>query len=227
MYTLKITKTVNSKSMDDNPFLYTPKTPRASSIIINIIQFFVIVFFIIIVMYLFIIVPAQVDGPSMQRTLMDRDLLFANKIIQILGNTSLGKSLDYDYKRGDIVVFDSASYQQPLVKRIIAGPKDTIQISNSQIYVNGKQLDEDYIPKLPEYRTTLPPQEQATIQEGQIRTLDKDEYFLMGDNRQESVDSRDIRVGIIKRENIRGKVFLRVLPFEHFGFLPSGTFKEV
>ena len=93
------------------------------------------------------------------------------------------------------------------VKRVIGLPGETVQIIGEEIYINGELLKEDY-GKEP---ITNPGRAAEPI------TLGEDEYFVLGDNREVSLDSRYTQVGNVKRENIGGKAILRIWPLNQFG----------
>lgn len=143
-----------------------------------------------------------VDGHSMVPTLADRDQLITEKVSYRFE----------DPKRFDIIVFpfngDRSTYY---IKRIIGLPGETVQIdaTTGKIYINGEVLEENY------------GSEQITFAgraAGPI-TLGDDEYFVLGDNRGISEDSRYAEVGNIKRSDIMGRAWLRIYPFSDFGLL--------
>ena len=120
-------------------------------------------------------------------------------------------------KRGDVIQFvvaeeDQAAASQTktvYLRRVIGRPGETVQIMDGKVYINGYPLEEEYAAGAASY---------AGIAASQV-TLDNDEYFVMADNRSNNFDSRDATVGPISRDDILGKVWLRVLPFEKFGFV--------
>ena len=141
-----------------------------------------------------------VNGNSMNDTLQNQDRL----IVQ---------SFMYEPKCGDIVVVTHGrSLNEPIIKRVIATGGQTLRIDyeNSQVIVDGVVIKEDYIKGLtvPEPNPTKIP---AVIPEGYV--------FVMGDNREDSLDSRSSRVGLIPVENIVGKAIMRMFPFDTFGWL--------
>ena len=142
----------------------------------------------------------QVDGHSMEPTLYDQDNLIVDKI-------------SYRFKdpeRFDIIVFPFQYKENTYyIKRIIGLPGETVQILNGDIYINGTILEEDY------GKETMVSSGRA-INEIQ---LGDDEYFVLGDNRNHSEDSRFDDVGNIKRSNIIGRAFIRIWPFSRFGLL--------
>ncbi len=118
-------------------------------------------------------------------------------------------------KRGDIVQFTVSEESQGIstetktvyLRRVIALPGETVQIMDGIVYINGRPLEEKYTSGLTTY---------GGIAASQM-TLNNDEYFVMADNRSNNFDSRDSTVGPIARDDILGRVWLRILPFEKFG----------
>lgn len=150
----------------------------------------------------------QVSGSSMEATLSGNDNLIVDKITYRFS----------DPQRFDIIVFpykpEFAYYteSEPVyyIKRIIGMPGETVQIDElGNIYINGEILEESYGKEVIMYagRASEPV------------VLGEDEYFVMGDNRNNSSDSREPSVGNIKREDIIGRAWLRIWPFEKFGIL--------
>lgn len=143
----------------------------------------------------------QVSGSSMETTLSDGDHLIVDKISYRFA----------DPKRFDIIVFpfqyDTDTYY---IKRIIGMPGETVQIDESgNIYIDGEVLDEDYGREV----IQNPGRAVDPIQ------LGEDEYFVMGDNRNNSSDSREPSVGNIHRKDIIGRAFIRIWPSSKFGIL--------
>lgn len=143
----------------------------------------------------------QVSGSSMETTLSDGDHLIVDKISYRFS----------DPERFDIIVFpfqyDTDAYY---IKRIIGMPGETVQIDESgNIYIDGELLEESY------GREVIQNPGRAS---DPVR-LGEDEYFVMGDNRNNSSDSRDPSVGNIHRRDIIGRAFIRIWPFSKFGIL--------
>lgn len=145
--------------------------------------------------------PTLVRGDSMYSTLEEGDYLIINR-------------MSYKFKepeRGDIIVFESDLQQddgssKDLVKRVIGVSGDTVKIENSKVYVNGEELVEPYI--------------DDEVTEGDIDTVvPEDSVFVLGDNREISLDSRYDSVGFINGSDILGKVFVRLYPFNKIGLL--------
>lgn len=142
----------------------------------------------------------EVRGDSMYPALNDGDQLIVDLISYRFT----------DPKRFDIVVFPF-QYQEDTyyIKRIIGLPGETVQIADGVIYINGKVLEDPYGNE--EIRN-------AGLASAEI-TLGDQEYFVLGDNRNNSTDSREPSVGNISRDQILGKAILRIWPFESFGLL--------
>lgn len=143
----------------------------------------------------------QVSGSSMETTLSDGDNLLVDKITYRFSEP----------KRFDIIVFpfqyDTDTYY---IKRIIGMPGETVQIDyDGNIYINGSLLEESY------GREVI----QNPGRAAEPITLGEYEYFVMGDNRNNSSDSRDPSVGNIHRKDIIGRAWVRIWPFSKFGVL--------
>ena len=166
-------------------------TQKKKSQLRDWIESIVIAVIIATVMKGFIIDTIQVDGSSMVPTLHHRERLLVNKIGYAFG----------EIKRGDIVIFQyPADLSLTYVKRIIAVGGDTVEIKDNRLYLNGQVLEEPYIMDniLNDYRKTRVPE---------------NKFFVMGDNRNYSKDSRYSDVGFVPRKNIKGKAILKIWPF--------------
>lgn len=140
-----------------------------------------------------------VDGYSMENTLQNEDNLLVEKVSYHFS----------DPKRFDVIVFypfgkDVDAYY---IKRVIGLPGETIQIVGDTIYIDGEVLEEDF---------GKDPMTESGIAAEPL-TLGEDEYFVLGDNRKVSEDSRYEEVGPVSRDKIEGKAILRIYPFKSFG----------
>lgn len=141
------------------------------------------------------------SGDSMRPAVLDGDIVLVNRMIYDASKP----------KRGDIIVFkpngneNSRSY----IKRIIGLPGETVQIKDGEIYIDGEKLEE-------KYETTAI--EDAGTASEEI-TLDGDEYFVLGDNRRNSEDSRMADIGNVKRSEIEGKAWFVLSTKGNFGFI--------
>ena len=143
----------------------------------------------------------RVSGSSMETTLSNGDNLIVDK-------------LTYHFKepkRYDIIVFPYKYEENTYyIKRIIGLPGETVQVIDGYTYINGEQLVGDI------YGTEV--MEAAGIAAESI-TLGEDEYFVLGDNRNHSSDSRDPSVGILKRKDLMGRAWIRIYPFDKMGVI--------
>lgn len=162
-------------------------------------------FFLIV--YLFFMQPHQVNGRSMFPTFNSGDYLLTNKVSYRVGEP----------KRGDVVVFHAPPEAScptgtgcDFIKRIIAVPGDTIALHDNAYYVNGEKVSESYIP---EDFKTLP----GKFIDNRTVTLGQDEYFVSGDNREYSSDSRVW--GPVTKSEIVGKAFVRYWPVKDWGWV--------
>lgn len=147
----------------------------------------------------FVIQPTQVEGISMENTLHDGEHLLMDKISYRFNSP----------ERFDIVIFP---FEEDVyyIKRIIGMPGERVQIKDGLVHINGEVLTEDV------YGNT------AIQNAGQAEEeilLGENEYFVLGDNRNNSLDSRYEAVGMIPEDHITGKAFLRIYPFKDFGLL--------
>lgn len=201
---------------DNNPFFEQPVTKRRTSFIVDMLQSVVVALFICIILYLFILTPNQVDGYSMCPNFDDGQLLLTNKLSVWLGDSPFGKSMGLDYTRGDVVVFQKPGREKALIKRVIGIPGDKVSLRDGRIYVNNERVDESYIPA--ERRSGGG----SYLGEGEEITVDPASYFLMGDNRNNSLDSRFNDIGQVKREWLQGKVILTYWPLNTFSIVGNG-----
>lgn len=155
-----------------------------------------IVIAVILAMFIktFIAEVAVVHQSSMYPTLEEGDRLVASKISYVLSEP----------KFDDICVI-KISNDKDYVKRIIGLPGDTLEIRDSRVYINGNGIYESYIEDGLEY------------EDYPLTEIPKGYYFVMGDNRDDSIDSRDESIGLIKREKIISKIIFRITPFSRFG----------
>lgn len=207
--------------VNSNPFL-PGVTKSKKDLFTDFFQTIVLALVASLVIYLIFLVPSIVDGPSMEPNFMDNDLLFANKTIQWFGSSDFARQRGYDYQRGDVIIFQLENTN--LIKRIVAVAGDKIKFIGSDVYLNDKKLTEDYLPGGLE--TFLPSGFRTFIVEGEEKIVPADSYFVMGDNRPESKDSRYAEVGFIKRDQIKGKVFIRYWPLSEFGLIKRGTYQQ-
>jgi len=171
----------------------------------DLMETIVISLSIFLVVYLFFMQPHQVNGQSMEPNFQSGDYLLTDKVSYRIAEP----------QRGDIVVFHAPETANcakgtgcDFIKRILAMPGETVAIHNGVVLVDGQVLSEPYIPNAVQ---TLP----GNFTDNGSITLGSEEYFVVGDNRSHSSDSRSW--GPIHRSDIVGKAFFRYWPPESVG----------
>lgn len=164
-----------------------------------------IVFIVVVVAASYLIVTfvgqrTEVSGSSMETTLSSGDQLIVDKISYRFR----------DPKRYDIVVFPYRYEENTYyIKRIIGLPGETVQIVDGMVYINGSPLNEHYGNEVIEDPGSA----------AEPITLGDDEYFVLGDNRNNSQDSRASNVGLIHRDELLGRAWVRIWPLDQFGVI--------
>jgi signal peptidase I len=155
-----------------------------------------------VVIIVFLYQPVKVEGTSMAPLISDQERIFINKLVYRFEPIS----------RGDVVVFWYPSDRtKSFIKRVVGLPGETVEIRQGRVYVNGKALEEPYI--LPAY-----------LDSGNFSpfAVPAHEYFVMGDHRDSSNDSR--MFGPVPAEYIYGKAVFAYWPMDHFGTLSDSVF---
>lgn len=180
-----------------------------SGLFLDIVETVVVALSIFLVVYLFFMQPHQVNGQSMEPNFHSGEYVLTDKVSYQTGSP----------QRGDIIVFhapEAAGCPEgtgcDFIKRVLGLPGDTISVHDNGIYVNGQRLNEPYLPadvqtKAGEY-----------TRDGREVFLGEDEYFMVGDNRLFSSDSRVW--GPINKQHIVGRAFLRYWPVARSGLIP-------
>lgn len=172
---------------------------RIRGILTELAIYVVIIILCVFFVPRYVMQRTKVQGSSMMNTLKNKENLLVEKV-------------SYRFKdpeRFDVIVFyphgrDSKDY---FIKRVIGLPGETVQIKGSTIYIDGEELKENF---------GKDPIDYAGLAEEPLE-LEDDEFFVLGDNREISKDSRYEDVGAVKRENIEGRAILRIYPFTKFG----------
>lgn len=171
------------------------------------IEFFetiVVILAIFAVIYLFVAQFHKVSGNSMVPTLHNEDYLITEKISYRFGKP----------KKGDIIVLKNPRDEsQDFIKRIIATPGDSVKVENNSVFINGQIINEPYLPSYTLTRTG------SFLKEGSEVKVGTNQYFVFGDNRSHSSDSREW--GAITKEEIVGRAFFRYLPLQNMGLLTN------
>ena len=160
--------------------------------------FILAVLLLTLIMSKYIVNRVTVRNHSMEQTLLENDSVLIDKISYRFR----------DPQRFDIIVFDQKGTGEDLIKRIIGLPGETVQIEDGKILIDGEELKDI---------KNLDPPENAGLASSPIN-LSVGEYFVLGDNRQESIDSRYEQVGIVTSTRITGKMFMRILPLKRIRF---------
>ena len=148
-----------------------------------------------------LIVNANIPSGSMENTIHPGDRVIGSRLAY----------LSQDPQRSDIIIFKFPDDEsQVFIKRIIGLPGETVQVVDGCAYIDGELLESDI------YGAEL--MEDSGIA-GELLTLKEDEYFVLGDNRNHSSDSRDPSVGILTREDLLGKAWVRIYPFDKMGVI--------
>ena len=167
-----------------------------------ILEYGFYLFVIVFILYLaptFLLEKIVVDGTSMQDSLQNGEQVLIEKVSRYFDGPD----------RFDIIVFTkkTANAKKVYIKRVIGMPGDKVQIVGNDIYINDQILPENY-------------GKNAMLTEGiaaEPIVLGEDEYFVLGDHRSVSVDSRSKSVGVVKKSEIDGVVLVRIYPFDKFG----------
>ncbi len=174
--------------------------------IYSLIETILVALVLAIVLYLFIMTPHEVVGNSMHPTYKNGEFLMANKITYKVSQP----------KRGDVVIF-KFSDTQDFIKRIIGIPGDELMIKDGKIYINNQLLDESkYL------NASVITNGGSYMHEGQTITVPDNKYFVCGDNRTNSSDSREF--GPIEKDRIKGKAWIVYFPFTEFRIVQHETY---
>lgn len=173
--------------------------------IYSLIETILVALVLAIVLYLFIMTPHEVVGNSMHPTYKNGEMLMANKVTYKVSAP----------QRGDVIIF-KFSDTQDFIKRIIGIPGDEVMIKDGKIYINNELLDESKYLK-----SSVITNGGTYLHEGQTITIQDNEYFVCGDNRTNSSDSREF--GPITKDRIKGHIFKK---FPNIGYDIRGEFSS-
>jgi len=177
----------------------------ASGIFLEIAETLVTALTIFVIIYLFLFQPHQVKGNSMYPSFKDKEYILTNKIVYRFK----------DIQRGDVVIFASPKNKHyDYIKRVIGLPGESVSVKKGNFYINDSRLNESSYLK-----DNILTQGNSFISEGQTIIVPQNHYFVAGDNRPHSSDSREW--GCISQEDIVGKAWLRYWPPSEFGFIPT------
>ena len=178
---------------------------RLGAFFLDVLEVVVGAIALFLFIYLLVMQPHKIKGLSMFPNFHDGEYLLTEMVSYRFGTP----------KRGDVIVFDAPVAEgEEYIKRIIGLPGDTVSVRDGHVYVNNQQLDEKYLP------LGLATQGNLFLQDGQTVTVTDDHFFVMGDNRPNSSDSRVW--GFITTKEIKGKAWFVYWPLDM-----AGTVKAV
>ena len=192
--------------------IYKKQGGSIGGFVLDFIQSIVLALAIFVLLYLFVAQPNEVKGSSMYPNFIDKEFLLTEKLSYQFGKP----------QRGDVVIFKApageacAAEECEYIKRIIGIPGDKVMIKSGQVYLNGKLLNQNF---LPDGVLSDPGQ---YSQEGVEQTVPEGQYLCFGDNRQHSRDGREF--GPIKKDLIVGKAFFKYWPVSAIGLVPTVKF---
>ena len=157
--------------------------------------------FVAVLLVLFVGFRISVVGPSMSPTLENGEKILVNRLVYKI----------FSPKQNDLIVFlpNGNEKSHYYIKRVIGMPGDKVQVKEGMIYINGEPFEE---------KVEVPAIENALLAEEEL-TVGEDEYFVLGDNRNNSEDSRYASIGNVKKEYIGGKAWCVVWPWDRFALL--------
>lgn len=154
---------------------------------------YIVIIITVVLIRTFIVTPVRVDGKSMYSTLDNGDILILNKMSK-------------NYNRFDIVVVKIGGSK--IVKRIIGLPGDKIEYINNELFINEEKIEDKTASRTGDF---------SLMELYGYEQIPDNYYFVMGDNRGNSMDSRDYRIGLIKKSDIVGKTKIRIFPLTKIG----------
>ena len=182
------------------------------STIVDVIETVVVAAAIFVVVYLFLLQPHQVKGASMEPNFHDGEYILTDKISYRFGEP----------KRGDVVVFKAPTNPDvDFIKRIIALPGEKLEITNNKITIFNDENTDGFTLSEP-YEVMTPIAGGSHIREGKIVEVPKDSYFVFGDNRTHSFDSREW--GALPKKDIVGKAWVRYWPLSKLSVIKRVNF---
>lgn len=175
---------------------------RLGAFFLDILEVVIFAIAIFLFLYLLVLQPHKIKGASMEPNFPNGEYLLTDKV----------KYRFNEPERGDVIVFKAPTGDgEEYIKRIIGLPGDTVLVKNAKVYVNGKELKETYIPQInPTYGGTF-------LQENESFTVPQGNFFVLGDNRPHSSDSRSW--GTITKDKVTGRAWLVYWPPKNAGLV--------
>ncbi len=180
---------------------------RLGSFILDTLQIIVFAVAIFLFVYLLILQPHKIKGQSMEPNFDNGEFLLTDKVTYRFN----------DPKRGDVIVFKAPpDYEEEYIKRIIGLPGETVAVINGKIIIDGQPLTEDYLP------TGTYTNEASFVANGKSVIVPSDSYFVVGDNRGNSYDSRSW--GFISGDKITGRAWFVYWPLNSAGLIEAAVY---
>lgn len=177
---------------------------KLGAFFMDLLEVIVLAVGIFLIVYLLILRPHKIKGQSMHPTFPDGEYLLTEKVSYYRGEP----------QRGDVIVFKPPISEDEFIKRIIGLPGETIRLSGGKYYINGQLLNEDYI--------KIDTNAGSFLAENVDYTIPAGNYFVSGDNRPHSSDSRSW--GPITKKVITGKAWVVYYPFDKAGVIPDPVY---
>lgn len=180
---------------------------RLGAFFLDILQVLIFAVSIFLFIYLLVLQPHKIKGASMEPNFHDGEFLLTDKVTYRFGEP----------KRGDVVVFKAPPDESnEFIKRIIAVPGERVKIEGGRVYINGQMLEEEYLDP------ALQTNSGSVLAEGQEYTIPAEQYVMLGDNRNHSLDSRNI--GFIGKDKITGRAWLLYWPLNLAGTVKAPNY---
>ncbi|QQS38550.1 signal peptidase I [Candidatus Woesebacteria bacterium] len=173
---------------------------KLSSFFLDTLEVVVFAVAIFLFVYLIVLQPHKIKGASMLPNFQDGEYILSDKLSYRFGEP----------KRGDVIIFEAPGANgDEFIKRIIGLPGEKVAIKENKLYINGNELKESYLPSTFD---TLPG---AFLQENEEKVIPENSYFVLGDNRRHSSDSRSW--GFIEKDVITGRAWIIYWPTDELG----------
>ncbi len=177
---------------------------KLSAFFLDILEVVVFAIAIFLFLYLLVLQPHKIKGQSMEPNFQDGEFLLTDKVTYRFSKP----------KRGDVIVFEApGTNNEEFIKRIIGLPGDDVTVVNGKVSINEQLINEDYLPD------TFTTEGGMFLKEGQTVTVPEDHYFVMGDNRIASSDSRTW--GFVAKDKITGRAWIIYWPLPKLGVIDS------
>lgn len=184
----------------------TSITSKIKSNFLELVEFIAIMAAILIVIRFFVAEPHKVSGSSMFPNFHDKDYIITNKLGLRLGEP----------QRGEVVILTNPrNKDQVFIKRVIGLPGETVRLEEGHVFVNGNPLSEPYLP------TGVVTGGESFLNDGSEITVPQGSYFVLGDNRGASSDSREF--GPVNADLLIGQAWIRYWPLNKFGLIRIGA----